>query len=144
MRSRGGGYFLNSKFPCMLFYSSMLMYTQLLGFDCMVCGDTKVRRINPGCNFFMSICGNTYIDIRDSHFAPGTKVKIFTLRLCGDARILVPRGTQVVVRRFLLCGNRDIHVDRATEDSAEPLPRISITIISLCGDAQVSSDDSEN
>ena len=50
------------------------------GFDCVLCGDTKIRKMKVGSktmtNFSLSLCGNTYIDLRDSiKHALGKKTK---------------------------------------------------------------------
>jgi hypothetical protein len=117
------------------------------GCDCiLLCGDTRVRRLHRGFSPFCSLCGNTYIDVRNSRFAPGSHYSVFILKLCGDARVTVPRGTRVRVRRLLLCGSRDVHVEDAEVAVAAgpPPPRLTITIVSLCGDARVRSEGLED
>ena len=123
------------------------------GCEAVLCGDTRLRRISPGFNLFISLCGNTDIDIHDASFSPEhSKLKIINLRLCGNTNLLVPPGTRVVVRRLLLCGNRDIFVEDADQNDDDPerqgtagtvAPRITLTIFSLCGDICVRSDPNE-
>jgi hypothetical protein len=116
------------------------------GCECLLCaGDTTIRRISPGFNFSVSLCGDTFIDIRDSNFPPGTKLTLMSVRLCGSTTMLVPPGTRVVVRRLLLCGSRDIHVEDDLERGREqgPPARITLTILCLCGDVRVRSDPNE-
>ena len=75
------------------------------GCDCVLCGDTRTRRISPGFNMYVSLCGDTHIDIHDSEFPVGSKLTLLVIRLCGNMNLCVPPGTHVVVRRLLLCGN---------------------------------------
>ncbi|KAL3902297.1 MAG: hypothetical protein SGILL_010873 [Bacillariaceae sp.] len=71
------------------------------GFDCLLCGDVKVKRIRPGANVFLSLCGDVYIDMREEDYPPGSTFNIHILRLCGNVRMIVPRGTLVRARRLL-------------------------------------------
>ena len=118
------------------------------GFDCVLCGDTKIRKMKVGSktmtNFSLSLCGNTYIDLRDSiKHALSKKTKppleenrdqpdrqsqqqkkeklvfnVTTVRLCGDTKILVPPGTIVKARRIMLCGDRHIDVEPASSSNS--------------------------
>merc|ERR1712151_303328 len=63
-------------------------------------------------------------------------MKVWILRFCGNVDVLVPRGTHVVVRRMLLCGNRDIVLDD-DETLLRPKSRLTLTILSLCGNVRV-------
>lgn len=111
------------------------------GFDCLLCGDTRLRRLGPGRHFSITLCGDIYLDLLDSQYAPGTKIMLLSIRLCGSVKMLVPPGTRVVVHRLLLCGNRDIHVDADPEqDPLQPAPQLTVTIFSLCGDVRVRSN----
>jgi hypothetical protein len=109
------------------------------GCDCMLCGDTTIRRLRSGgtmINCFMSLCGNTYMDLRDTITSQTSSMSeppasespqqqpqqqqqvynIIMIRLCGDTRIIVPPGTIVRARRIMLCGNRDIHIEPCDND----------------------------
>lgn len=113
------------------------------GCDLVLCGDSKVRRLSPGCNLSLSLCGNTFVDLMDQQFPPGTKISLYNIRFCGNTQLLVPPGTRVVVRRLLLCGNRDIYVEDDPEMMHDPEivpPKLSVFILSLCGDVRVRSD----
>jgi len=85
------------------------------------------------------------MDLRDSSYPGGSSFNIWVGRLCGDVRMLVPRGTKVTIRRILLCGNRDILVREPEEGdetvtSTDPL-LVTINVLMLCGDVKVRSDD---
>ena len=71
------------------------------GFDCLLCGDVRVKRIRPGSNVFLSLCGDVFMDMREEDYPAGSTFNIFILRLCGNVRMIVPRGTQVRARRLL-------------------------------------------
>lgn len=84
------------------------------------------------------------MDLRDTDYPPGSTFNVFVLRLCGNVRMIVPRGTQVTARRLLLCGNRDIYVrdlDEEEYDSAPP--SIKVNVLMLCGDFKVRSDEED-
>lgn len=110
------------------------------GCDCTACGDVKIRKLSPGCHLSLSLCGDTYIDLLNDRMVPGTKITLWDIRLCGNTQLLVPRGTRVVVRRFMLCGSRDIRVAEDPYLDPAQAPRLTITILSLCGDVRASSD----
>jgi len=104
----------------------------------------RLRQLSPGRHFALSLFRNTYMDLLGSRFAPGTKITLLAIRLCGNTELLVPLGTHVVVRRLLFCGSRDIHVDDDPErDPTEPAPRLTVTISSLCGNVRVRNDRNE-
>jgi hypothetical protein len=71
------------------------------GFDCLLCGDVKVKRLRPGSNVFLSLCGDVYMDIKEGDYPPGSNFHVFILRLCGNVRMIVPCGTQVRAWRLL-------------------------------------------
>ena len=105
------------------------------GCDFLLCGDARVRgprAVRPGTNSYISLFGDTEIDMRESEFPPNTKVKFLIVKLCGDVKIYVPRGTPVTVRRVALCGDKRIDVEEENEmdDSA---PRLTVRIVMLCG-----------
>jgi hypothetical protein len=113
-------------------------------FELLLCGDSTLHRLPPGHNVSISLLSNTTIDIRDS--PPLTApVNVWILRLIGNVRMLVRPGTEVVVRRLLLCGNRDVQVEPAEQDddntnTTVPPPRITLNILSLCGNVRVRSN----
>lgn len=117
-----------------------MFFLLFTGCDCLLVGNNKIRRLRPGrCrNNFISLCGNTVVDIREQNYPPGTKLRVFVLSLCVDIKVYVPRGTTVVVRRLMLCGDKDIDVE--PDDSVEPRPRLVLTIVTLCGNVRVTSE----
>eukprot|EP00934_Nitzschia_sp_Nitz4_P001070 Nitzschia sp. Nitz4//scaffold24_size164493//158265//158834//NITZ4_002355-RA/size164493-processed-gene-0.250-mRNA-1//-1//CDS//3329544195//1070//frame0 len=108
-----------------------------------LCGATAIRRMSETAHVSVGLCGNTYIDMRDAQFPPGSEVTLFTARLCGNMELLVPRGTQVVFRRFLLCGTKEVYVEPTTAEDTVAPPSVTITVVSLCGKVFVSSDPDE-
>jgi hypothetical protein len=136
------------------------------GFDCLLCGDTTIYRLNPGrnkTNLFMSLCGNSYMDLRHSISMTSSQNKdsvlendhhpvteqeqeqqlvynITSVRLCGDIRMLVPPGTIIRVRRVLLCGNRDIRIDDVDEATIRAA-KVTVNILILCGNIIVRSNE---
>jgi hypothetical protein len=103
------------------------------GFDCLLCGDENVRNLQTGSSVFLSLYGDIHVDMRDSQYPPGSTFKLFVLRLCGNIRMIVPRGTRVTIRRVQLCGSRDVHVrDQEVYEFAPP--SIVINVLMLCGD----------
>jgi hypothetical protein len=46
--------------------SQLFLFDSTLGFDCLLCGDVAVRHIKPGSNVFLSMCGDIYVDMRNS------------------------------------------------------------------------------
>lgn len=127
-------------------------------FDCLLCGDAKITHLKRGNNWSISLCGDTYIDLRrndalstDNDGGSGgnggngggspRKVNVTLMRLCGDAKILVPRGTKVKVQRILLCGSRDVQVEESPRDQQEGDPIVlTVRIMVLCGDLRVRSE----
>ena len=105
--------------------------------DCNLCGDTRIRgrRVFTRWNVFVSLCGNTMVDFRDSNLPEGSSLSLIIVRLCGDVKLYVQRGTQVKVCRVLLCGDKDIDEDGQLESSI----KISVYILGLCGSVIVSN-----
>jgi len=87
--------------------------------DCLLCGDTKIRSVHSGSNYYVSLCGNATIDLRESRLPPASHIKIVIVRLCGDTRVYVPKGTRVSIRRILLCGDKDVRLEEDDEDYVE-------------------------
>lgn len=111
------------------------------GFDCLLCGNTRLKRLRPGFHFIMALFGNTYLDLHQETLPPGSTITMISIRLCGNIVALVPPGTRVIVRRIMLCGNRDIDVaDDPEEDPTQPSPRLIVYILSLCGDVRARSN----
>lgn len=106
--------------------------------DVMLCGDVRIRgrRIHPGTNTFLSLCGDTTIDIRESELPPGAHIRFIIVKLCGDAKIIVPKGTNISVTRISLCGDKDINLDETNESGYAP-SSISATIIAPLGSVKV-------
>eukprot|EP00978_Attheya_sp_CCMP212_P014896 scaffold38243_cov51-Attheya_sp.AAC.1 len=106
-------------------------------FDLIICGDQKIsgRRIRPGRNIFLSLFGNTKIDMKESEFPPGTKLKFIIVKLCGDVKLVAPPGTIVNVCRISLCGDKDINVNESPQTDASPT--ITITMIAPIGSIRV-------
>jgi len=57
--------------------------------------------------------------------------------LCGDVRVIVPRGVKIVVRRILLCGDKDVDIDESA--LTDTSPTVSIFALLLCGDVRVTN-----
>ena len=108
-----------------------------VGFDIVGCGD-DVRsgiRIKPGrTHFAIKLCGNTHILLPkdppiSSHY------KFVMINLCGDARVCVPKNTNVILRRISLCGNRSADID--DENDTTSATSVTLTILQLCGDVHI-------
>ena len=111
------------------------------GFDCLLCGNTRLKQVRPGFHFVLGLCGNMYLDLLNTPFPPGSKITILSVKLCGNIVALVPPGTRVIARRIMLCGNRDIDVaDDPEQDPTQPAPRLIVYILSLCGDIRARSN----
>lgn len=114
--------------------------------DMFLCGNTRIRgrRIRPGRNISVSLCGDTILDLHNATtLTPGFRATFVLLKLCGDCRVYVPRNVIVNVRRCALCGDRDIDMDEHDdEENGGQQQRACITIISLslCGDVRVSNE----
>lgn len=111
---------------------------QELGFDILCCGDDtrKGIRVHPGMNFVIKLCGNTNVILPESPPA-GAHYKFVMMNLCGDARFLVSKGANVIMRRIALCGNRTIETDEPPPESSVDAITVKVTIIQLCGDVRV-------
>ena len=96
----------------------------------------KTQTLKPGRNVFVSLCGETFIDIRHKVYPAGTEIRVVVLSLCGSVTLLVPIGTNVTVRRIMLCGERDVDVEETTDPQA---PRLWLRVTMLCGDVKVRS-----
>jgi hypothetical protein len=110
----------------------------------MLCGDAKLRKLKPGGNdVFANLCGDVYIDIRNTGDYPsGITFSIYVIRMCGDLRMLVPKGTQITSRRIVLCGNKDIHVPNQEVDTGVTFPpHVKINVLMLCGDIKIRCDE---
>ena len=110
--------------------------------DCVICGDTRVvgSRIRVGRNTFVSLCGDTVIDLRETAMSTthSNEFYFIVVRLCGDVRLWVPRGTQVTVRRFSLCGEWHVDVDEDNDaEAAATAPTVKLTLVMLCGNVRV-------
>ena len=119
--------------------------SSLVECECLFCGDTRIRRVVPGNNYYLSLCGDTHIDMRICTLPPGSHVKLFVMRVCGDTRVLVPKQTRVSVRRILLCGDKDVQLEEEPNEEAalphhEQLPRVTIYVVMLCGSIRVRSE----
>lgn len=114
--------------------------------DCILCGDTRIRgsRIKVGRNTFVSLCGDTMIDMREtrqSETSSPPKYHFVVVCLCGNVKLYVPRGTRFTLRRISLCGNRIIEIDdeedgNVEEGGSQP-PAVKLTLVTLCGDVRV-------
>lgn len=112
----------------------------MVGCECLLCGDSRVRRVKYGLNWSVALCGDTHVDLHDARLPPGAALTFLCLRLCGDVNLCVPPGTRVAVRRLLLCGSQDVYVD---DDVGPGAPRVTLTVLTLCGDVRVRSDPNE-
>lgn len=114
-----------------------------MSLDCVLCGDETIRgsRIRVGRNTFVSLCGDTKIDMRELP-PQHANFHFIIVRLCGNIKMYVPRGTNVTLRRFTLCGSRDIDLDDENDpelnNSSSP-PNVKITYVTLCGDVRVTN-----
>jgi len=109
-------------------------------FDCVLCGDETIRgsRIRVGRNTFVSLCGNTVVDMREMTQQQSTGPFHFIIvRLCGDVRMFVPRGAAVTLRRISLCGSKDIDIADDNEANRHNTPGIKVTVVTLCGDVRI-------
>lgn len=114
------------------------------GFDCLLCGNTRLKQVRPGFHFVLAMFGNIYLDLLNTPLQPGAKVTILSVRLCGNIVALVPPGTRVIARRIMLCGNRDIDVAEDPEqDLTQPPPCVIVYNLSLCGDIRARSNPDE-
>ena len=55
------------------------------------------------CNAFITLFGNHKLDLSGLHLPP--TVKIWIIKICGNAKLIVPSGTTVSVNSILLCGD---------------------------------------
>ena len=136
-------WYLNNHF-CVLYTAEQhnRASTTKANVDFVLCGDMSIsggRHIRPGRNVFVSLCGDTRIDLRKTTFPSGTELTFVIVRLCGDVRITVLPGTAVVLRRFLLCGDRRMD-DDVLDSQDSSTPSISVTVYSLCGSIHVQSE----
>ena len=92
-----------------------------------------------GLNTFVSICGNTTIDMRDLQLPlPENYHFVIVPLLCGNVKMLVPRGTNLSLRRFSLCGSKNIDIDDDVEmNNQSSAPTVKVTVVTLCGDIRV-------
>ena len=111
--------------------------------ECLVCGDSHLRGIRPGCNLFVSLCGKTVIDLRGQEgvVPPGSHFRVVVVRLCGDVHLYVPRGTQVDMCRISMCGNKNIRNEDAESSSPTSPLSIKLTVVMLCGDIRVLNEE---
>jgi predicted membrane protein len=84
---------------------------------------------------FVSLCGNTVVDFRDSNLPEGSSLSLIIVMLCGDVKLYVQRGTQVKVCRVMLCGDKESDEEGRFESSI----KISVYILGLCGSVIVSN-----
>jgi hypothetical protein len=110
-----------------------------LGFDILFCGDDtrKGIRVRPGTNFVIKLCGNSNIILPENPPA-GAHYKFIMMNLCGDARFLVSKGANVILRRIALCGNRMVDAEESGEIEADAIT-LKVTIIQLCGDVRITN-----
>jgi hypothetical protein len=112
-------------------------------FELQLCGDDirRGRHVRPGKNVAVKICGNTHLMLPKDP-PSGAHYRFVMVNLCGDTRIWVPKQTDVTLRRISLLGNRTIDVDESSEIT-DSSPRVTVTIVQLCGNIQIMSDEEE-
>ena len=111
------------------------------GLDLQLCGDhiETGRNVKPGNNVAIKLCGSTHV-VLPKYPPIGAHYRFIMVNLCGDARVFVPKGTQVTICRVSLCGNRVLEYDERTND--EQPPQVTVTVVQLCGNIHIADVES--
>jgi hypothetical protein len=106
-------------------------------FSLTLCGDIRVRGPIASRNTFITLFGNHQLDISGYELLPQQTVKICTIKICGDVRLIVPPNTTVSVNSIMLCGDRDVDTGCPTTQDA---PHVKLIFIApLCGSLKVTN-----
>jgi predicted membrane protein len=109
-------------------------------FNFSIIGGTRVHgRFKPERkNVYTTLIGDHKIDLREAELSRDTPIKITICKFIGNAKVILPPGTQIDVGGIMLLGNKKTFVDPGTEPSGI---HVKIRYNCIIGDLRVASED---